>query len=141
MKKEAGIDFKSLLRDAALKATPGRLAILDVLKREKHPAAISDIYKKIGKKLNNVTVYRAVEDLVKAGIVRQINFGHSHAYYELIPDRSHHHHIVCKGCGDIEDVEVCGTEKIEKKILGGSKKFKIISSHSLEFFGVCKSCA
>lgn len=140
MKKEADIDFKTMLRDAGLKATPGRLVILDVLKKEKDPAAISEIYKKIGKKVNNVTVYRAIEDLVKAGIVRQIDFGHTHAYYELIPGRNHHHHIVCKGCGDIEDVEVCGTEKIEKKILGSSKKFKSINSHSLEFFGVCKTC-
>lgn len=57
--------------------------------------------------------------------------------YECIFDRHHHHHIVCRTCGKIENVEACILGELEKML---AQKGYTDLSHSLEFFGVCESC-
>jgi len=92
-------------------------------------------------KINQTTLYRALESLTDSGVVRKVDLGHAHVHYEIVEGVPHHHHIVCNSCGKIEDIQNCGSDALEKKILGLSKTFHLIKSHSLEFFGVCNACA
>jgi Fe2+ or Zn2+ uptake regulation protein len=89
---------------------------------------------------NQTTVYRALEALAETGAVLRVDLGHAHAHYEVARKKDHHHHIICKSCGKIEDIEVCGPRELESTVLKKSKKFSIIKSHALEFFGVCNIC-
>lgn len=137
-------DFKALLKGAGFKATPGRLQLLELLARTDLPLSVIKIQKHLGKvgkkKLNEVTLYRALEAFAQAGLVRRIDLNHDHAHYELVAGREHHDHVVCTRCGIVEDVEGCTMVPLEKKALVQSK-FAGIYSHNLEFFGLCRTCS
>lgn len=136
--------FKTILRKSGFKATPARLAILEIFAKSKRPLATQDIIDALsppGKKnrINQVTAYRTFKSLKTAGIIRPIDLRHNHAHYELA-DMAEHHHLICISCGKIEDVHHCGIEDTEAKILRSSKHFAEIREHALEFYGICKSC-
>lgn len=129
----------SLLHSVGLKATPARIAVLELLKKTSKPLSIKSIQSKLAKEeIDQATLYRIVSSLVEKEIIREVDLKHGHGHYELATS-SHHHHIICKKCGKIQDID-CDTTQIEKEVLKQSG-FKSISNHSLEFFGTCKSCS
>lgn len=89
-------DCKEELRQAGSKATPGRLALLGVLESARTPMTVKQIEKSLHL-LNPVTVYRALESLVQAGLVRRGVNGRI-ARFEYA-GKPHHHHLVCVDCG------------------------------------------
>jgi Fe2+ or Zn2+ uptake regulation protein len=117
--------------------TEERKGILATLTRATKPLTAAEIQSCLGTTAHTATVYRALQDLVQLGEVRQVELGGRAARYEL--NTEHHHHIVCTTCGDIEDVHT-EPRGLEKAALVESKKFKSVHAHSLEFFGVCKKC-
>ena len=131
--------YNSILKCAKLKVTSARILILDLMTNSKTPLTVEMIREKIkNKKVDQVTVYRTIESLLKAKIIGRVDLRKGSVFYELLGD--HHHHIVCTKCGVLEDFESCRVEDITQKILLGSKKFRIISDHSFELFGICKLC-
>ncbi|HVV39091.1 MAG TPA: Fur family transcriptional regulator [Candidatus Paceibacterota bacterium] len=133
-------DFKGILREGGYKATPGRVLLLSTLFGEAKPVTVSYLEKKLKSALDKVTLYRALESMVASGVVREVDFRHGHAHYELQVYRQHHHHIVCTNCGLVEDTN-CNTEAFVKQVAKKSKKFDTVVDHSMEFFGICKTCA
>lgn len=133
-------DFTSLLRKHGYKATPGRIAILVILEKNSRPLSVPEIDKQLKSKVDQVTIYRTLEAFTESGIVRKIDLQHPHAHYEIVLGHDHHHHIVCKKCGKVEDIELYKTETFEKDALKKSKLFSAIKNHSLEFFGICNTC-
>ena len=132
---------KSILRAAGYKATAGRVALLDTLARANRELTIAEIQKLLKKKIDEVTIYRALEALASSGIVRRVDFRHAHAHYELAAGKEHHHHLICTSCGKVEDIAVCRTDRLEKEALARSTAFANLKDHALEFFGMCKKCA
>jgi len=63
------MDFSTLLRENNLRATPGRLQVLTVLSKEKHPATVDQIREKLASSLDTVTLYRTLEALKAARLV------------------------------------------------------------------------
>lgn len=135
------LDHAQLLREAGLRATPGRRALLRILEEETRPVTVQALEKRMKGALNHVTVYRALEALAASGIVTRVNLEHDHAHYELIAGRPHHHHAICRDCGLIEDIEVPHPPSPEKEAQKRTKTFAFIERYSLEFFGLCRSCA
>ncbi len=133
-------DFKAVLRQSGYKATPGRVLLLQTLFGEEKPVTVTYLEKKLKKAIDKVTLYRALESMILSGVVREVDFRHGHAHFELAVLRPHHHHIVCTSCGLVEDV-ACNTEPFVKKVEKSAKKFSAIDDHSMEFFGVCDGCA
>lgn len=83
------------LRAVGLRATQGRMALLHALEGARRPLSAQEIGKRLD--LNIVSVYRALEQLVEKGLVRQGSDGRvSHFSYGPAP---HHHHMVCSDCG------------------------------------------
>src|SRR3989344_474612 len=136
----APLDFPTLLRKSGLRATGGRIQLLQALAREKKPITIEELKDKIDKDLDTVTLYRALEALKSANIVERMDLQHGHAHYELLAGRSHHHHVVCRACGTVEDIEVPHAAQLEKEAERHAKKFAVIDAYSLEFFGLCNNC-
>jgi len=135
------LDFPTLLREAHLKATPGRIALLELLAKESKPLAVHQIEERMNGALNHVTLYRALEALEKARLVTRINLEHEHAHFELAVGRPHHHHAVCSECGLVEDIEILHSKTLEIDAVKQAKAFARINRYSLEFFGLCKRCA
>lgn len=133
-------DFATLLRENGLRATPGRLALLTVLAKETRPRSVEDLLQALQGDMDKVTLYRALEALRDAGIVARVNLEHDHAHYELLVGRPHHHHAICRGCGHVEDIEVPHAPALEREAHKRTRGFSHIDRHSLEFFGLCRSC-
>lgn len=133
-------DFDRALRKSGSKATPSRLAILDVFKKTKSPMSAQEIMDTLPSGTDQATVYRTLKLLKEKGFIKQIDLRHNHAHYELA-NITEHHHLVCLKCGRIEDVHHCNLETMENAVLRSSKHFAEIQQHALEFYGICKSCA
>lgn len=133
------LDPVALLRERGHKATPGRVAMLVLLAKSKRPLSAPEIYEALDHALDKVTVYRALEALARGGIIHSVDLDHRHRHYELVGGE-HHHHIVCRVCGMIENVEPC-IKDFEETVLKRSRVFDSIQSHALEFFGTCVQCA
>lgn len=131
-------EFKIILNSRLQRVTTPRLEVMSVLKSNHKPLTISEIHDKLKKKrIDLATVYRTLNLFTQLGIVNEIDFKDEFKRYELIYDRHHHHHIVCKICKRVENVETCILDELEKLI--EKKGFSDIT-HSLEFFGICKNC-
>ncbi len=137
-------------RVCGYRITAGREAILDVLsKSDKHLSA-EDIYMKVHPKYPNVgltTIYRTLDILANVGLLCKLDFGDGRARYELAEGSkraNHHHHLVCTGCNRIIDYTDFVDEEIEllkQTEKGLSKKYNFkITSHLIQFYGLCKEC-
>jgi Fur family ferric uptake transcriptional regulator len=133
-------NFREVLRKGGHKATPSRLAILDIFGKTRNPMSAQEIIETLPSDTDQATVYRTLKLLKEKGVIKQIDLRHNHAHYELA-NIAEHHHLVCLRCGRIEDVERCGVEAIQSTILKNSKHFAEIQQHTLEFYGICKTCA
>jgi Fur family transcriptional regulator, ferric uptake regulator len=132
-------NFADALHVAKLRVTPARVAILSVLENEKRPLSVEKIIATIGEKnIDYVTAYRTITALKNVGLVRQIDFQHNHAHFELA-SLGDHHHVVCVKCDKVADVKSCDVDAMQQRALKESG-FQTISQHSLEFFGICKQC-
>jgi Fur family transcriptional regulator, stress-responsive regulator len=138
--RENKIRFARLLREAGFRATFGRIALLQALERANKPLTVMELVHGLKKHLDQATAYRALEALEAKGLVRRIDLGQAHSYFEIAL-LDHHHHLVCMSCDTIEDFAGCSAENMEKLALKGSSKFASLKEHSLEFFGICNACA
>ncbi len=133
-------DCKEELRGVDLKATPARMAILEVLENSNKPVDVGTMISYLKKKsieADQVTVFRTVNLFTERGLTKQIQLNEGKSRYELA-SQAEHHHLVCEKCGDIEDISDCNIDALEKEI-EIKKKFKV-STHALEFFGLCQNC-
>ena len=99
-------DFQQLLRDAGLRVTRQRLAVLDALVELAH-ADTESVITAVRRDLPDVShqaVYDSLRTLTAAGLARRIQPTGSVARYEArVGDN--HHHLVCRSCGAIADVD------------------------------------
>ena len=132
--------FQSALRGKNLKATPGRLAVLDIFAHRDKPLSIKELKKLIGANGPDIaTLYRNTESLTAEGMLVRVNLGAKNAAYELA-SRGHHHHLICSSCGLINDITIVSHPGLNAQALAQTKDFSSVSGHSLEFFGICKKC-
>ncbi len=128
------------LKDADLKITPARLGVLEALENSNEPIDIQSIASYLKKhkiKADKVTVFRIINALKEKGLARpvQLNEGWLRYEHSLSAD---HHHFICEKCSSVEDISDCHIDQLEKEI--NNKKGLLVKRHSLEFFGLCKSC-
>ena len=99
-------DAEPLLRGAALRVTRPRVAVLTAVHEQPH-ADTDSIIRIVRGDLGEVStqaVYDVLRALTTAGLVRRIEPAGSVARYESrVGDN--HHHVVCRSCGDIADVD------------------------------------
>lgn len=135
-------DTAAVLRAGGFRVTSGRLALLALLETAGTPLSVQGVLEQWqGKVPDTATLYRSLTDLQAAGIVRRIDLGTGTAHFEYTPTRPHHHHIICSGCGVVEELEQCSLVGLEEQLLVTSHQFNSIYSHNLEFFGQCTACA
>ncbi|MEI6510426.1 MAG: Fur family transcriptional regulator [Candidatus Uhrbacteria bacterium] len=141
MKKLANVELYSVLYRAGMKITGSRVEILRILCELDAPVGVPELFDiAVNRNITYATAYRTLDAFATAGIVRKVDLRHGHVDYELVKDKHDHHHIVCTGCGKIEDFDGCEVEAVIKKALRGSKEFQEVSDHALELFGRCKGC-
>jgi len=105
-------DHGELMRAAGLRVTRPRLAVLDVLAAHPHAdtAAITEGVRTQLGAVSTQAVYDVLSALTDAGILRRIQPAGSVPRYELRVD-DNHHHLVCRSCGTVVDVECAAGER------------------------------
>ena len=133
--------FKGLiqeLKNKGYKITRQREAILKVLGETDHQLLTAQgIFEKVTQTnpgTNFSTVYRNLELLLKEDIIKKVELERDAAYYELSQSGDHHHHLICKGCGNIKKTDFCPFKKIEDE-----DGFTPVE-HRFEVYGYCKDC-
>ena len=131
------------LRSHGFRVTTTRTTLLTLLAKADAPQTVNDLQGiwPVAPQPNHTTLYRALCDLAAAGIITRTDLNTGIAHYEFTPDRPHHHHIVCTNCGYIEELNDCTPEPLETTVCSAARSFTTITDHTLEFFGVCTTCA
>ncbi len=132
---------EDFLQAHRLRRTPGRIALLKELATAKGPVSIEYLQNRLGKDLTVANLYRALEAFVKVRMVIRFEFGNGRAYYELANNTLHHHHAVCESCGHIEDIPAHDSPQLTAMALKSARGFSRFTRHSLEFYGLCTTCA
>jgi Fur family ferric uptake transcriptional regulator len=137
---DLNVEDKSL-RSAGLKITVPRLKILEILERNsmRHLSA-EDIYRILlesNEDIGLATIYRVLTQFEAAGLVARHHFEGGTAVFELKPDE-HHDHIVCLGCGRIEEFADSIIEERQQTV-AKSLGF-VLRDHSLILYGDCAQC-
>jgi Fur family ferric uptake transcriptional regulator len=133
-----------MLRDVSLRVTRPRVAVLTAV--HAHPHADTDsIIRAVREDLPDVShqaVYDSLSTLTSAGLVRRIQPSGSVARYESrVGDN--HHHVVCRSCGTIADVDCavgeapCLTASDGDDALAGFA----IDEAEVIYWGLCSDCA
>jgi Fe2+ or Zn2+ uptake regulation protein len=134
-------EYSERLRREARRLTGPRQAILARLRAAEHPLSSKEIHASLpGHECNLVTVYRSLHLLERLELVQRFDLGDGVARYELRhpggPD--HHHHLVCRRCAKVIELEECDLAEFERRVAAHSGFARV--SHRLEFFGFCPTC-
>jgi Fe2+ or Zn2+ uptake regulation protein len=129
-----------MLRKAAMRVTRQRMAVLGAV--DQHPHSDTDtILGAVRTGLPNVshqTVYDCLNALTAADLVRRIQPSGLVARYESrVADN--HHHVVCRSCGAIADVD-CAVGEAPCLTASDDHGF-LIDEASVVYWGLCPSCS
>lgn len=130
-----------VLRAAGLRVTAPRLAVLDIVDQYQHSDAdtiASHVRERLGT-VSKQAVYDVLHALSDAGLVRRITVDGRRALYET-HRHDNHHHVVCRGCGRIEDVQ-CKTGSAPCLHVSPHEDFGFaIDEAEVVFRGLCPTC-
>lgn len=131
---------ENALRGVGLRATAGRIAVLDALASMPHSDA-DHVFRVVASELPSTSiqsVHNILADLTAAGLTRRVEPAGSAALYERRVN-DNHHHVVCSQCGAITDVNcvVGHTPCLSPSETGGFT----VHTAEVTFWGICPGCA
>ncbi|EGD56225.1 Fur family transcriptional regulator [Gordonia neofelifaecis] len=134
------VDYPTAIREAGLRVTRPRLAVLAALDAHPH-AQTESVLAAVREDLPGVSrqaVYDVLHALTDAGLIRRIQpSGHVSLYETRIADN--HHHLVCRVCGDVRDVD-CAVGEAPCLHAAVDHGFQIDEAEVI-YWGVCPDCA
>ena len=133
-------ELERLLRGASLRVTRPRVAVLAAVHEHPHAdttSIIGFVRADLGQ-VSNQAVYDVLRALTDAGLVRRIHPPGSVARYESrVGDN--HHHVVCRSCGAIADVECAvGTAPC---LTPAERHGYVIDEAEVIHWGLCPGCS
>jgi Fur family transcriptional regulator, ferric uptake regulator len=136
-------DLQNLIervRQTGCRLTKQRAVILQALCELDGHAGVEAIYERVAQHRRDVdlsTVYRTLEMLRDLRILSQTDLGRGFSEFEIVAEKPHHH-LICKGCGQVIDLDheyLAPVEKAIQRDMG----FAPILDH-LAIFGWCQVC-
>ena len=132
--------FRNLFKEKKLSMSHPRLLIYQELSNALTPLSPLEIYQNLltkKKKIGLTSIYRSLELFESLGFVFKIVNG-PNVKYKLCELENHHHHIVCKACGNVVELNFCDISDWSEKVTE-STGYQVVD-HQLNFYGFCKSC-
>jgi Fur family ferric uptake transcriptional regulator len=133
------VDYEQMLRGADLRVTKPRLAVLTAVHDHPHAdthSLIDAVRDDLGE-VSPQAVYDVLRALTDANLLRRIEPAGSVARYESRVD-DNHHHIICRGCGAIADVD-CAVGETPCLTASETHGFTIDEAEVI-YWGTCPSC-
>ena len=128
------------LRGAGLRVTAARVALLETVRDGDHlgvEAIASGVRDRVGH-VSLQAVYDAIHALTAAGLIRRIEPAGSRARFERrVGDN--HHHIVCRSCGVVADVD-CAVGEAPCLTASGDHGFSVGEAEVI-YWGLCPGCS
>ena len=128
------------LRGAGLRVTAARVALLETVRAGDHlgvEAIASGVRTRVGH-ISLQAVYEALHALTAAGLIRRIEPAGSPARFEgRVGDN--HHHIVCRSCGALADVD-CAVGEAPCLTASDDRGFSIDEAEVV-YWGTCPDCS
>ena len=128
------------LRGAGLRVTAARVALLEIVRDGDHlgiEAIAAGVRDRIGH-ISLQAVYDALYALTAAGLIRRIEpAGRPPRFEGRIGDN--HHHIVCRSCGVVADVD-CAVGEAPCLTASDDRGFSIDEAEVI-YWGLCPGCS
>ena len=131
----------SKLAQLGYRLTPQRMMILQAVENSQSHISAEEIHAQIVTKYPNVnisTVYRTLELLKQLGLVTETDLGEGRVRYHPA-EKGHHHHLVCRECGTIIDLDESLLAPLKAALLR-EYKFSADLKH-LAILGRCVNCS
>lgn len=112
---DAAIDA---LREQGLRASAARRLVLETLYAAEGPLTAEQIAGGLGGRIprsDQASVYRNLEALEHAGLVRHAHFGHGPALYSRA-DGCVHEYVMCEECGEVHAADPAALERVRTLI-------------------------
>ena len=134
------LDVERLLREASLRVTRPRVAVLAAVYEHPHSdtdSIIAVVREDLGE-VSTQAVYDVLRALTAARLVRRIEPAGSVARYESrVADN--HHHVVCRSCGAIADVD-CAVGDTPCLTASHDHGY-LIDEAEVTYWGLCPACS
>ena len=146
MTTESATTLVDVLAARGVRLTRPRRAVLAVLAQARQPMAVAEIHARLeGHRVDLGSVYRTVALLCRLDVMRITETSRTTQRFELTERfTGHHHHLVCRQCGDIQDIDGCvlrepALARLARRI-ERSTRFRV-TEHDIRLYGICGRCA
>jgi len=135
-------DVRDRILAAGQRLTPQRDLIAEVLERADHPLSAQELCEAVEQLdcgIGRATVFRTLQSLQEAGIVEHLTLAGNRAGYLLCASPGHHHHLVCRHCGRVEDLH---EQEVAPFVADVERAHSFHVDHaSFSIYGTCSGCA
>jgi Fur family ferric uptake transcriptional regulator len=132
--------FKEFLAKKNLRITSQRQAIIDtVFGTDQHFTAeqLLEWSRHQDRSVSRATVYRTLPLLTESGLVREMDFGKNHKFFDPnYAEHPNHNHIICQDCEKIVEFESEKIAKLEDEI--SHRLGFAIKTQRLQITGTCE---
>jgi Fur family ferric uptake transcriptional regulator len=134
-------NFPQWLARQGLRATPVRLAVLEILGSALRALRAQEILEgiRVRRRVNKVTIYRILEDFTHRGMVRKLALEGRVSHFELACEHHPPHpHFQCQACHEVQCLEPVSLQKMWSELRGpvGNRADQI----DIKIEGLCHKC-
>ena len=119
------------------RVTPPRRAVIAAALQQSGHFTVDDLLRRC-RGAGRATVFRTMRLLTEAGVACRVLLDDGSLHYRLSERAQHHHHLVCTGCGKVQDLDECSVSDLVRE-LSRTSGYEI-EGHWLEFYGQCAVC-
>jgi Fur family ferric uptake transcriptional regulator len=128
------------LKDAGLRITQPRVAILAALIKREQPTTIEQIHADLAAgSCDLVTVYRCLSAFEEIGLVRRSFYHNGTSLYAISLGDSHPYHVICKETNNLQEIDAETTAELRRNVMQIEELLKARGynnvTHVVEFFG------
>lgn len=134
-------EYLDRIEEAGYRITPSRRAVVEAVAAQPGHFTATGLCRAVAERspgVGRATVFRTLFLLEELGLVERIHSGHGPDGYVACHAGRHHHHLVCRGCGRIREIEACGVEDLLHR-LARDEDFAV-EGHFIEIHGRCARC-
>lgn len=137
-------EVERAIRHSGCRVTVQRSRILSTLRHSGGHQSADDIHVSLMSSdphsgISLSTVYRTLETLQASGLVSALDAGTGTMVYEWADLERPHHHLVCRECGEVQQIALEGVERLEDEIQVRSSFTPDIRHMGIG--GLCAACA